>query len=559
MQQLRKLVQSLSGRQRWSILAAALVVAGTLWGFTRWQRESAFRPLYTGLGAEDAGTVVQKLKQSAVDYRLGENGTTVLVPADKLAELRLQMAVEGLPKTGRLGFELFDKTNFGLTDFAEHVNYRRALEGELERSMSHLREVEQARVHLTFPRDSVFLEARQPAKASVMLQLRGGASLSEQNVQAVCNLVASAVEGLAPEAVTLLDTRGNLLNRPRRASDDELAASEATLDYRRQIERDLLLKIRSTLDPLLGPEKFQAVVSVDCDMASAELSEETYDAARSATLTSQKTEDTSGAFATSGLPGTASNLPRPTGAAAATPTGTSRRTESVTYQPSRVVRHTRQPQGGVKRVSVSVLVDHDLRWDGKPPNLRRVLAPPAPEKLKSIHDLVTGVAGFDQARGDVIVVETLPFDATLRAAPPELPGPSGAPSAQPPRGPWLPEQKLKVLVAGAAGGILLLAVAVWVLARRRRRPEPAAAPETAPALPAGAPEQGTDSLEAKIENKLADAQAKRLRLEQEALEAMKLPNINTKKSQVLAKHLREGITKDAANTAMVLRSWLDNK
>ena len=362
---MKKLYASLTLRQRISILAAVVAVAGGLWGLTHWKKENAFRPLFTSMSAEDAGAVVQKLKQANVEYRLNENGATVLVPAERLSELRLQMALDGLPKTGRMGFELFDKTNFGLTDFAEHINYRRALEGELERSMGHLAEVEQARVHLTFPKESVFLEARQPAKASIMLRLRPGAQLSAQNVQAVCHLVSSAVEGLAPEAVSVLDTRGNLLNRPRRGgTGDPLEASEASLEFRHAIERDLLNKVKATLEPLLGPDRFQAGISVDCDFSSGELSEETFDPSKSVALTSQKTEDGTPALASAGIPGTASNLPRPASTPAAAMAQFARRTENLTYQTSRVVRHTRQPQGAISRLSVALLLDQDVRWDG---------------------------------------------------------------------------------------------------------------------------------------------------------------------------------------------------
>src|SRR5579884_2264277 len=215
MAQFKKLYASLTIAQRISIAGFALLFAlGVAW-FTHWEREAGFRPLFTGLSSEDAAGIVQKLKESATDYRIGSGGTAVLVPEAKVAELRLEMAGAGLPKTGRIGFEIFDKTNFGITDFAEHVNYRRAVEGELERSIMSIAEVEQARVHVTFPKDSVFLDAREPAKASVLLRLRPGALLSAQNVAAVTHLVSSAVEGLAPTAVSVVDMQGNLLNRAR--------------------------------------------------------------------------------------------------------------------------------------------------------------------------------------------------------------------------------------------------------------------------------------------------------------------------------------------------------
>jgi len=262
MDQLKKLFARLTTRQKVSILFCAVLVSAALWGFTTWRRESDFRPLYTGLAAEDAGAVIQKLKESGTDYRLASDGSTVLAPSAKLAELRLQMALNGLPRTGRMGFEIFDKTNFGTSDFAEHVNYGRALEGELERSITSLTEVERARVHLTFAKDSLYLEARQPAKASVVVALRPGAQLSPQNVAAICNLLGSAVEGLAPEAVTVVDTRGDLLNRPRKTDGGGgLESSEAHLEYREQIEKGLLAKIQATLEPLLGPDRFRAAVS----------------------------------------------------------------------------------------------------------------------------------------------------------------------------------------------------------------------------------------------------------------------------------------------------------
>src|SRR5437870_2834644 len=218
MEQFKKLLADLSIMQRVTIVAAALVVGAGIFAFVQWKRESDFRPLYTALASEDAGAVVQKLREGGVDFRLSESGSTVLVPSAKLAEMRLEMAAAGLPKSGRIGFELFDKTNFGATEFTEQINFRRALEGELERSVMALAEVEQARVHLAFAKSSVFLEARQPAKASVMVKIRLGAHLEPPNVVAICHLVASAVEGLAPEGVSVLDMRGNLLSRPRRAA-----------------------------------------------------------------------------------------------------------------------------------------------------------------------------------------------------------------------------------------------------------------------------------------------------------------------------------------------------
>ena len=242
------------------------------------------------MSTEDAGAVVAKLKESGVEFRVSDDGT-VSAPSSRQAELRLELANAGLPKTGRIGFELFDKANLGMTDFAEQVNYRRALEGELERSVRAITEVEQARVHITFPKDSVFLESRTPGKASVLLKLRNGAKLPQQNVLGIAHMVASAVEGLTPDSVAVMDIHGNLLSRPK-SSQDGLDLSDEAIEYRRRVEKDLLTKINSTLEPLLGAERFRAGVSVECDFTSGEQSEETYDPEKSVMTSSQKTEET---------------------------------------------------------------------------------------------------------------------------------------------------------------------------------------------------------------------------------------------------------------------------
>src|SRR5947208_10722710 len=269
MDQLRKLLSSLSLRQQISIGVILVAIGVGLWLFTKWNRERDFRPLYTNLAAEDAGSVMQKLKEEGVEFRVDDSGTALRVPSEKVAELRLRMAAEGLPKTGRIGFELFDKSNFGLTEFAEQVNYRRAIEGELERSIMALAEIERARVHISLPKDSVFLESKQEGKASVVVTLRPRTKLSPQNGAAITYLVASAVDRLSPEAVTVIDSRGNLLVRPRKASAEAgVDQPEVDLEYRQKMERDLVLKIGSTLEPLLGADKFRVGASVDVDCTS---------------------------------------------------------------------------------------------------------------------------------------------------------------------------------------------------------------------------------------------------------------------------------------------------
>lgn len=497
MNQLRALYQTLSRLQRISICIAVVAIGAGLFALAHWQKERSFEPLYRELGTEDAGALVTKLKEKGVDYRLADNGTTVLVPSTRSAELRLEMAAAGLPRSGRPGFELFDKVNFGITDFAEQVNFRRALEGELERSVMALAEVDKARVHLTFKKDSVYLDARQPAKASVLVKLRPGSHLTPVNVQAVTHLIASAVEGLSPESVSVLDMQGNLLSRARKGlPGDSNEANEATLEYRAKIERELLTKIESTLEPLLGADRFRAGVSVECDFSSAEESQEVFDPNASVMSSSQKSEDATASTSVAGVPGTASSLPRPTSTPSRAPGGISRRTESIAYQTSRTVRHKKVPQGEIRKISASVLLDQELQWQGEGSAIRRVLIPPPPERLKAIRDLVAATIGFSEPRGDQIIVEALPFEMTLKSEPPAAPP---AATSKPPdvsKKPWaglIGEPGAMAPRIGASLAVLVvIGVGFWhyrkYILRKPRAGEPptAADQKTLPPVPISA-------------------------------------------------------------------------
>src|SRR5580658_10353806 len=465
---MKKLLASLSLTQKITIAVVAVAVLAGVYGLVHWQNEQDFKPLFTGVAPEDGAAIVQKLREAGVEFRLPEGGGSVLVPSARLAELRLNMAAAGLPKTGRIGFELFDKTNLGATEFTEHINYRRALEGELERSVMSLDAVEQARVHLTFSKDSVFLEAQQPATASVLVKVRAGAHLSAQNVTAISHLVASAVEGLAPDAVSVLDMNGNLLSHPKAASIDGSESSQGELDYRHQIEADLIAKISATLEPLLGANKFRAGVSVDCDFSGGEQSEEVFDPARTVMASSQRTEDSAGVAGASGVPGTASTLPRPTSRPGNSASNkVTRMTENIIYQATRTVKKTRLPAGTVTKMSLAILVDQDLTWEPDKAGFRRVLAPPSPEKLKTIRELVAGITGLNTERGDQLVVETLPFESTLSIDPPEKTKP---PVAAKPPGPltWPPNRNTLLIGGGAAIGLIVVGFVGAMLLRGKK-------------------------------------------------------------------------------------------
>ena len=582
--QLRKLAASLTLRQRILIGVAALAVVAGLWWLNQWNRERAFQPLFARLSAEDAGAVVAKLKEGGVEYRLSANGATVLVPTARVAELRLQMAAAGVPKSGRIGYELFDKTNFGITDFAEQVNYRRAIEGELERSVLALSGVESARVHITPAKDSVFTESKEPAKASVLLTLKPDARLSPANVDAIAHLVSSAVQGLAPESVSVVDGSGKLIPGKAKQAQEPLEtdAAEKALAFRMKIEKDLLDKLNGTLEPLLGAKRFRTGVSVECDFSSGEQSEEVFDPAKSAVSNTQKSDESGVALSNTpaGQPGTASNLPRPPArAAAGSQTPVARKTENTTYQNSRLVRKTKIPTGTVRRVSVAVLMDQNLNWEVENGKAKRVLTPPSAEQMKSIRDVVTGVAGADPKRGDTVVVESVAFESTLRQPPPPglIPPPPPKPVTQQqtkqeekPDGETMfgmPKQQL-IMIAAIGGGALLLLLGGFVfLVLKRRRKKKAMKAEMAAALPVGpdgkqlppGAKGQIEEPEEEEEPELVEARKKALEAKQakEVLGAIKMPETTSKKAAVLTKHISDEAKKSPEAMAEYVRSWLN--
>jgi flagellar M-ring protein FliF len=540
-QQLKSLIASLSLTRRILIGATALALGAAILIVAYSRRDGDFRPLYTGLAPEDGGIIVQKLKEKGVPYRVSESGASVLVPAAKVAETRLELAGAGLPKSGRIGFELFDKTKFGVTDFTEHVNLRRALEGELERSIAALESVETARVHLTFPKESVFAENRLPAKGSVMLKLR--ADLSEQNVSAIWYLLASAVEGLAPEAVSVMDMKGNLLGRPKdKTAADGSEPSDALIEYTQQIEKKLVSKVNSTLEPLLGPDRFRASVVAECDFTHGEQTDEIVDPARSVITSEQRTKEVANTIDSQGVPGTASNLPRAIPRPGAN-TGVTKETSSVAYQSTRTVKHVQMPQGTIKRLSVSVLVDQTVRWEGQGSNLRRVLVPPSQETMSRITEVVSAATGIQTERGDKLVVESLPFEATLNQEPPPQPPVQTTPE-------WWKPMLIAVVIV-----LLLAAGAAYTRQTSRRkkqvrvevRPE-IAPPQSVPAPPlAAAPQTPAVQLGMQIRE-----QQKRIEEEKhKALEAVGA------ELQQLTDSARELTTQDAELCAGVLRTWLN--
>jgi flagellar M-ring protein FliF len=394
------------------LIGGAALVIGAIAFFGHLIITPDYKPLMTGMEPADAQALASRLAAKNIPYEVSPDGKTVSVAGDKLDSSRLEVASEGMPHSGRLGFELFDKLNWGQTEFDEKVNYQRALEGELERTIQTLRDVESARVHLVMPTDSVFLDRDREAKASVILRLRSR-QLSEDTQKSIASLVSGAVDKLSPQNVTITDADTNQpfsSHRPGSSSDAEL-------------EDQLSKRLVSTLEPVVGAQRIRASVNVDYDTSSSEENQETYDPKSAVAVTMQTSEEkTSGGETTGGVPGTASNVPN-----AATPTKSdeeaddtvqSSKTQNATYAVDKIVRHTLQPVGRIRRISAALLIDDAVdvqQANGKTSETRRKRTL---DELKQIEVLAAAAIGLDAKRGDTLAVQNLSFQQSPNQTPP---------------------------------------------------------------------------------------------------------------------------------------------
>jgi flagellar M-ring protein FliF len=302
LKQAGEFLRALTLNQKILLGVGAVLVAAVLGAFVKLTEKADFKTLYSGLAGPDAQAVVQRLAAKNIPYEVSTDGTSVSVPADQLDKTRLDLAAEGMPQTGRLGFELFDKPNWAGSDFAEQVNYQRALEGELERTIQTLGNVESVRVHLVLPHESLFSDRERVAKAAVVMKLRGG-NLSDDEVNAVTHLVASAVDNLAPENVTLIgaDGRTPLVAKGHDPAHGTFASVE--------LETGLAEKLVATLTPVVGPDHVKASVTLAYDESSGDTTQEIYDPSNPVLLTDQVQDERFGGSPAAGVPGTPSNVP----------------------------------------------------------------------------------------------------------------------------------------------------------------------------------------------------------------------------------------------------------
>ncbi len=408
LKQLKQLWTKLKPRQRAMVAGGTALAVALLAGFVTAMSSPDYKPLLVGLDAADVPSITAQLAAKNIPSRIGKDGKSIEVPAGQLDAARLQVASDSGSHSGRLGFELFDKVSWGQTEFDERVNYQRALEGELERTIATLGDVKAARVHLVMSRDSIFLDKERGAKASVTLRLKHGAP-SREELKAIARLVSGAVDNLSPADVAIID-----------ADSSEALGTPGGSGSESETEQQLTRRLVATLAPVVGADNLRASVNVEYDLTSSEESQDKYDPAVSAVLTTQRSEEQTGAGAgAGGVPGTASNLPNAssggTQSVALEDGAQSSKSENSTFGVNKVVRHTVSPAGRIKRITAAVLVNDAVERTQVKGKWTEQTHRRSPAELKQMSDLAMAATGMDASRGDVISVQNMSFDRSSLA------------------------------------------------------------------------------------------------------------------------------------------------
>ncbi|BEO18847.1 flagellar M-ring protein [Serratia marcescens] len=527
--------------------AIAIVVALLLW-----VKSPDYRVLYSNLNDRDGGAIVTQLTQMNIPYRFAENGAALLIPAEKVHETRLRLAQQGLPKGGAVGFELLDQEKFGISQFSEQINYQRALEGELSRTIESLGPVQNARVHLALPKPSLFVREQKSPSASVTLTLQPGRALDDGQINAIVYMVSSSVAGLPPGNVTVVDQAGRLLTQSDGTGRD-LNASQ--LKYANEVENGFQRRIEAILAPVVGSANVRAQVTAQIDFATREQTDEQYQPNQQPDKAAIRSQQTSlseqiGGPQVGGVPGALSNQPsapatapietaKPAAgnnanataqnAATTRSTATSgvpqntRRDATTNYELDRTIRHTQHKAGTVQRLSVAVVVNYlGTGKDGKP-------QPMGKEQLAQIEALVREAMGYSSSRGDTLNVVNTPFTDT-QVTGGELPF-------------WQSQSFIDRLID--AGRYLLVLLVAWLLWRKLVRPQlqQRQAAQQAAIAAANAP-----AAKAVDSNKPSNEELAQRRKSQQRVSA-----------EVQSQRIRDLADKDPRVVALVIRQWMSNE
>lgn len=419
MDSLRRLLTSLSPMQLASLGGVLLAVMGVVLGSAYMLNQPDYTLLYTDLDATSATSVVERLKAADVPYELIDGGRSIRVASDRADEMRLTLASEGVPESGRIGFEVFDRTQFGTTEFLEQVNFRRALEGELARTIATIGDVASARVHIALAKKSIFAGQTEEAKASVVLKLKSGRALSEATVRGIAGLIAGSVESLRPEQVTIVDTAGRSLLR---TSDGAAATAMAAAERESQVAREMEAQLVGLLETIVGPGRARVSVAAQVSTASQEETQESFDPETVVRSRQMSSEPVPGAKNAGGVAGTRANLPEAGtapadgGAVPATANPNARVQETTNYEVGKRVVRRIEPSGQVSRLSVAVLVDNIPTTETDANGATTTASKPRdPAELERINRLVAAAIGLDTDRGDRLTVENIAFDVPQEA------------------------------------------------------------------------------------------------------------------------------------------------
>ena len=367
-----------------TVVAIIIAIIVGAWVISR----AGYSVLYSGLAPEEAGQIVEKLEQRNIPYRLAGGGGTILVPSSKVYDARIELASEGYPRSGTVGFEIFDKTVFGMTEFLQKVNYRRALEGELAKTIMEMEEVEGVRVHIVVPEKSLFKEDQQPATASVVLRTNPARRLSRRHVEGIAYLVASAVEGLEPSRVTILDSNGILLSKGFFSGETQPGDA---LELKQQVEAYLENKAQTLLDGVLGPGKSVVRVAAELNLERIERSIQRYDPESAVVISEERSESSDG-----------------------TGGGTSE-TSVTNYEFDKTIETIAGEVGNIERLSVAVMVDGTYETVGEGENATTRFEPRSEEELAKIAGIVKSAVGFDETRNDYFEIASIAFDRSYLA------------------------------------------------------------------------------------------------------------------------------------------------
>ncbi|CAN7166044.1 flagellar basal-body MS-ring/collar protein FliF [Trinickia sp. LjRoot230] len=411
-------LSQMRGNPRAPLIFAVAVLIAVVAALILWTRSPDYRVLYSNLSDQDGGSIVAALQQANVPYKLSDSGSAILVPSEQVAEVRLRLASQGLPKSGSVGMELMDHEKFGISQFAEQINYQRALEGELERTIQSISVVRQARVHLAIPKPTVFVREREAPSASVLVNLYPGRTLDEGQVAAITRMVASSVPQLPFKNVTVVDQDGNLLTQP--SSGNGLDATQ--LKYVQQVEHNTQRRIDAILAPLFGAGNAHSQVSADIDFSQTEQTAETYGPngnQQQAAIRSQQTSSATelGQQGAGGVPGALSNTPpQPASAPIVAASGTSaastaaplseRKDATTNYELDKHISHVEQAMGSVKRLSAAVVINYKRVVDAKG---HVTMQPISADELAKVSQLVKDAMGYDAKRGDSVNVVNSTF------------------------------------------------------------------------------------------------------------------------------------------------------